>query len=135
MSEGKLWVTLADWKAMQNDVRQYRNGYGEAMEQAAMAYDACARLAREVIAADKREHLLRAQLNLMLRTVDGMIKDDDVPRGTEDVPDPSVAQRHINRLKTDRVRAIDILQGIVPHVGPAARQIVERFLKSMDETS
>ncbi len=132
--DANLWVKLADWEAMQNDVRRYRNGYGEAMEQAAMAYDACARLAREVVAADKRERKLHAQLTVLLQTVDGVLV-EEFPRETEAVPDPSVAQRHINRLKTDRVRAIDILQGIVPHVGPEAQQIVERFLKSMDETS
>ena len=80
-----MWVTLADWEAMQNDVRQYRNGYGEAMEQAAMAYDACARLAREVIAAHRLEQSLRRQLNDLLDRVDGVIA-DDVPRGTEDGP-------------------------------------------------
>ena len=72
---GKLWVTLADWEAMQNDVRQYRNGYEEAMEQAAMAYDACARLAREVIAAHRLEQNLRRQLKAMIETVDDALED------------------------------------------------------------
>ena len=45
------------------------------MEQAAMAYDACARLAREVIAAHRLEQNLRRQLKAMIETVDDALED------------------------------------------------------------